>query len=36
MVAALLAARDIWSNLGGNLALVREVTGPEPWVVGRA
>jgi hypothetical protein len=35
-VAALLAARDIRSNLGSNLALVREVTGLDPWVVGRA
>ena len=35
-VAALLAARDLRSNLGSNLALVREVSGLDPWVAGRA
>ena len=31
-VLALLAARDIRSNLGSNLALVRELTKLDPWV----
>ena len=31
-VIALLAARDIRSNLGSNLALVRELTKLDPWV----
>ena len=35
-VAALLAARDLRSNLGSNLALVRAVSGLDPWVAGRA
>ena len=35
-VAALLAARDLRSNLGSNLALVQEVSGLDPWVAGRA
>ena len=35
VVVALLAARDIRSNLGANLALVREETGLDPWVAGR-
>jgi hypothetical protein len=35
-VAALLAARDLRSSLGTNLALVRKETGLNPWVVGRA
>ena len=35
-VVALLAARDLRSSLGSNLALlVREETGLDPWVVGR-
>ena len=34
-VVALLAARDIRSSLGSNLALVREVTGLDPWEAGR-
>jgi hypothetical protein len=34
-VAALLAARDLRSNLGSNLAEVRKVTGLDPWTVGR-
>ena len=33
---ALLAARDLRSSLGSNLALVREETGLDPWVAGRA
>ena len=33
---ALLAARDLRSSLGSNLALVRELTGLNPWVAGRA
>ena len=32
---ALLAARDLRSSLGSNLALVREVSGLNPWVAGR-
>ena len=32
VVVALLAARDIRSNLGKNLALVRKATGLDPWV----
>ena len=32
MVVALLAARDVRSNLGRNLSLVRETTGLDPWV----
>ena len=35
-VVALLAARDLRSSLGSNLALVREETGLDPWVAGRA
>ena len=31
-----LAARDIRSTLGSNLALLREITGPDPWVVSPA
>ncbi len=34
-MAALLAARDIRSNLGSNLAQVKELTGLDPWVAGR-
>jgi hypothetical protein len=34
-VAALLAARDLRSNLGSNLAEVQKVTGLDPWVAGR-
>ena len=34
-VVAMLAARDLRSNLGSNLALVKEVTGLDPWVAGR-
>ena len=34
MVLALLAARDLRSSLGSNLALVREKTGLDPWVAG--
>ena len=34
-VVALLAARDLRSSLGANLALVREETGLDPWVAGR-
>ena len=34
-MAALLAARDIRSNLGRNLAQVKELTGLDPWVAGR-
>jgi hypothetical protein len=34
-VAALLAARDLRSTLGSNLAEVRQVTGLDPWVAGR-
>ena len=34
-VVALLAARDLRSSLGSNLALVREETGLDPWVAGR-
>ena len=36
MVLALLAARDLRSSLGSNLALVREKTGLDPWVAGRS
>ena len=32
---ALLGARDIRSSLGSNLALIREMTGLDPWVAGR-
>ena len=35
-MVALLAARDLRSSLGSNLALVREVSGLNPWVAGRA
>ena len=35
MAAALLAARDLWSTVGANLALVKEVTGLDPWSAGR-
>ena len=31
-----LAARDIRSTLGSNLALLREITGLDPWVVSPA
>ena len=34
-VVALLAARDVRSSLGANLALVRDETGLDPWVTGR-
>ena len=34
-VVALLAARDLRSNLGANLALVHQETGLDPWVAGR-
>ena len=33
-MVANLAARDIRSNLGSNLALLREETGLDPWTVG--
>ena len=33
-VVTLLAARDLRSNLGSNLALVRESTGLDPWQAG--
>ena len=36
VVVALLAARDLRSNLGKNLALVRETSGLDPWVAGPA
>ena len=32
VVVALLAARDVRSNLGKNLALVREASGLDPWL----
>ena len=32
MVVAMLAARDVRSNLGKNLSLVRETTGLDPWM----
>ena len=32
-VVALLAARDLRSNIGANLALLRDVTGLDPWAV---
>ena len=35
VVLALLAARDLRSSVGSNLALVRERTGLDPWVAGR-
>jgi hypothetical protein len=35
-VVALLAARDLRSNLGSNLALVRQETGLDPWEAGRS
>ena len=35
VVVALLAARDLRSNLGANLALVRQETGLDPWLAGR-
>jgi hypothetical protein len=35
-VVALLAARDLRSSIGANLALVRRRTGLDPWVAGRA
>jgi hypothetical protein len=35
VVVALLAARDLRSNLGSNLALVKDMTGLDPWVAGR-
>ena len=35
-MVALLAARDIRSTVGSNLALVRMETGLDPWVAGRA
>ena len=34
-VVALLAARDIRSNLGANLVLLRAETGMDPWTAGR-
>ena len=34
-VLALLAARDVRSNLGSNLALVRTLTGQDPWTAPR-
>ena len=34
-VAALLTARDLSSNVGANLALVREVAGLDPWSAGK-
>ena len=34
-VAAMLAARDIRSSLGSNLAMVQEVTGLDPWTSSR-
>ena len=33
-VVATLAARDIRSNLGANLSLIKRETGLDPWVVG--
>jgi hypothetical protein len=36
VLVALLAARDLRSNVGSNLALVQEETGLDPWVAGRA
>ena len=36
VVVALLAARDLRSNLGANLALVQEETGLNPWLAGRS
>ena len=33
---ALLAARDLRSSLGSNLALVREVAKLDPWMASRA
>ena len=35
VVVALLAARDLRSNLGSNLDLVRRMTKLDPWTVGR-
>jgi hypothetical protein len=35
-VMARLAARDVRSTIGSNLALVRQETGLDPWVAGRA
>ncbi len=35
-VVALLAARDIRSNLGSNLEFVRNTAGLDPWTAGRA
>ena len=35
VTVALLAARDLRSGLGANLALVREETGLDPWVARR-
>ena len=32
MVVTMLAARDLRSNLGKNLSMVRETTGLDPWV----
>lgn len=34
-VVALLAARDIRSSLGSNLAMIQEETGLDPWVASR-
>ena len=34
-MAALLASRDRRSTIGANLALIREVTGLDPWTAGR-
>ena len=35
-VVTLLAARDIRSNLGSNMALLQNQTGLNPWVIGRS
>ena len=35
VVVALITAREICSNLGANMALVREEMGLDPWVAGR-
>ena len=35
MVVAMLAARDIRSTVGSNLALLRNKTGLDPWTAGR-
>ena len=36
MVVALLAARDLRSSTGSNLALVKTMTGLDPWTIGRS